>query len=68
MLPVSMLKAVTWPRTPRSPPMTPTMTLSLMTSGGALTVSPVAMLPVSARQTTFPSCAFRANTWPSSVL
>jgi len=67
-LPSSASSAVTQPRTPYSPPLLPTITLPLTTSGAIVIVSPRLMSPRWARQSSSPVRASRAIVWPSSVL
>jgi hypothetical protein len=67
-LPVFRSSAITQPRTPISPPESPTMTLSFTASGAIVTVSPMSMLPTRVRHTSLPVAASTAMVWSSSVL
>jgi hypothetical protein len=55
------------PRTPSSPPESPTSTLPAATSGAIVTVSPLEMSATGVRQTCAPELASSAITCPSSV-
>jgi hypothetical protein len=68
MLPSLALSAVTQPRTPFSPPLLPTITLPLTTSGAIVIVSPRLMSPSGVRQSSSPVRASSAIVWPSRVL
>src|SRR4051812_11389216 len=68
MLPVSLSSAVSHPRTPNSPPLSPTSTLFLTTSGAMVIDSPLLMSASSVIHTSAPLSAFTAHVRPSSVL
>ena len=60
-LPVSASSAVSQPRTPNSPPVLPTSTLSFTTSGAMVMVSPMLMSPTLVFQTSWPVSASTAT-------
>src|SRR5688572_18111243 len=66
--PVSALSAAIQPRTPNSPPLLPTSTLSFTTSGAIVSVSPRLMSPRAADQRSAPDAASTASVRLSSVL
>ena len=66
-LPSAMPYAAIQPRTPNSPPETPTMYLSFTTSPAMVIVSPLAGSAFLIFQTSLPVLASSAMTWPSSV-
>src|SRR3954470_20877907 len=68
ILPSLAFRAVSQPRTPNSPPLFPTSTLSCTTSGAIVMVSPRLISPTFVFQRSFPLFASIAQTLLSSVL
>src|SRR4030095_8258646 len=68
MLPESVNSPVSHPRTPNSPPLLPTRTLSLTTSGAIVSDSPLLMSPSCVIHFGWPGAAATAIVRPSSVL
>jgi hypothetical protein len=68
IFPVAASSAVSQPRTPISPPLLPTRTLSLTTSGAIVMVSPREMSPSRVRQSSRPLAASIAIVCASRVL
>jgi hypothetical protein len=66
--PVAASSAVSQPRTPNSPPLLPTRTLSFTTSGAIVMLSPLLMSPTATFHTSRPVAASTATVWASSVL
>src|SRR3954452_381605 len=67
MAPVFSSSAVTQPRTPISPPLLPTSTLPLTTTGAIVIVSPLLISPSLVCQSSLPVLASIATVWLSSV-
>src|SRR3954467_12318934 len=68
IFPVLASSAVSQPRTPNSPPLLPTSTLSFTTSGAIVIVSPAFTLPSAASHCSEPLAALSEIVRPSSVL
>src|SRR5436190_19403987 len=68
ILPLFASTAVSQPRTPNSPPLFPTSTLSCTTNGAMVIVSPLLISPTFVFQRSFPLLASTAQTLSSSVL
>src|SRR5438105_11404267 len=67
-LPDPASRAFNQPRTPNSPPLTPTSTLPFTTSGAIVTDSPRLMLPTCVTHSSLPVAASSAIVRASSVL
>ena len=65
---MSASSAASQPRTPNSPPLLPTSTLPLTTSGAMVIDSPMLMSPSCVFQTSLPVLASTATVCTSSVL
>src|SRR5205085_3382918 len=68
IFPLFASTAVSQPRTPNSPPLFPTSTLSCTTNGAIVIVSPRLISPTLVFQSSFPLLASTAQTLSSSVL